>query len=347
MHKSKYMSPLVFILLVAGILFIGCTPSGAPTQEIATTPPIPSATMTEMASPTNTPTSAETPTLTPEPTSTETPSITPSPTPNMVMPGTFYAGGCGGTNMSQGGRLEFCITGVTVDSNRHMIFAVSWTLSNIPGGYTVTKRSDQGNKNMYLIDNLGNRYNHVAGGGGAYSSVQVTDGESISGWFDFGQPPVGAFTFTFHDDDNGIVIGGISLYGGSAAPVISYQDLLLDQYPLLLRYQEELWQPSTFENSVILVSKRIPFCTVRAIPPAQPKGDYKSNIPVGDVTYEIYGYFDDAIGLFVREYVYVSGLTGIDPNLKPLFLITIPGDNSMACILDASNVLSTLTPQEQ
>lgn len=250
--------------------------------------------------------------------------------------------------MSQGGRLDFCITGVTVDNNRHMIFSVTWTLSNIPGGYTVTKRSDQGNRNMYLIDNLGNRYNHSAGGGGAYSSVPVTDGEPISGWFDFGQPPVGAFTFTFHDDDNGIVIGGLSLYGGSAAASISYEDLLLDQYPLLLRYQAELWQASTFENSVILVSKRISFCTIRAIPPAQPKGDYKSNIPVGDITYEIYGYFDDSIGLFVREYLYISGVTSMDPTLKPLFVVTIPGDNSMACILDASNVLSTLAlPQAQ
>lgn len=228
-----------------------------------------------------------------------------------------------------------------------MIFAVTWTLSDIPSGFTVTKRSDQGNKKMYLIDNLGNRYDHVAGGDAAYASVVVTDGAPISGWFDFGQPPVGAFTFDFHDDDNGIVIGGISLYGGSANQSIHYKDFLLDQYPLSLSYQEELWQPSVLEgNALILVSKTIQFCTVRALAPSQPKGDYKSSIAVGSITYEIYGYFDQGIGLFVREYVYVSGLAGVDPNLKPFFLVTIPSDNSLACILDVSNLLSTLTPSK-
>ena len=247
--------------------------------------------------------------------------------------------------MSQGGRLDFCVTGVTVDGNRHMIFNVTWELSNIPGGYDVTKRSDQGNAKMYLIDNLGNRYSHIAGGGAAYSSVLVADGVPVAGWFDFGQPPVGAFIFEFHDDDNGIVIGGISLYGGASQPTITYKDFSLDQYPLVLRYQEEIWQPAITSDGIILLSnKAMPLCTARALPPSQPKGEYKNTIAVGSITYEIYGYFDDSIGLYVREYIYVSGLSVVDPSIKPFFFVTIPADNSLACILDVSDLLSGLAP---
>jgi hypothetical protein len=264
----------------------------------------------------------------------------------MVMPGTYNAGGCGSTSMSQGGQLDFCVTGITVNNERHMIFNVTWTLSDIPGGFTVTKRSDQGNKIMYLTDNLGNRYDHIAGGDAAYASVVITDGNPVSGWFEFGQPPVGAFGFGFHDDDNGIVIGGISLFGGSGIQTINYKDFLLDEYPLLLQYQEELWQPSLLDGQTILLAhKKINLCSVRAVSPEQPKGEHKSTIPIDDITYEIYGYFDEAIGIFIREYIYVSGIIGLDPNMKPYFLITIPSDNTTNCILDASDLLSTLAPK--
>lgn len=340
-HTPFFIATMV--VLISALL--GCAPGTAAPQDVSTNSPIPSASITETATLANTATS--TPTITPEPTSTETATITPSPTPNMVMPGNFNVGGCGSVSMSQGGRLDFCVTSVTVNSNRHMIFAVTWTLSNIPSGFTVTKRSDKGNKKMYLTDNLGNRYNHIAGGDAAYASVVVTDGSPVSGWFDFGEPPVDAFTFTFHDDDNGITIGGISLYGGSASQTINYKDFVLEQYPILLQYQEELWQPSRLDGgALILVSKTIPFCTVRAVEPGQPKGEFKSSIEVGNITYEIYGYFDDSIGLFVREYVYVSGLTGVDPNLKPFFLATIPSENSISCILNVSNLLSSLAPHK-
>lgn len=336
------VSTVTFIVVV---LLIACTPNTPKSPASTATVPLPTETLTATATETQTPTS--TPTSTPEPTSTETPTITPSPTPNMVMPGSFNVGGCSSIDMPQGGKLVFCITNVTVDSNRHMIFTVTWTLSDIPSGFTVTKRSDQGNKNMYLIDNLGNRYDHIAGGDAAYASVVVTDGAPMSGWFDFGKPPVGAFTFTFHDDDNQVTIGGISLYGSSAAPTINYREYVLDQYPLSLQYQEDLWQPSILNaNEHILVSRTISNCTVRAVEPRQSKGDFKNSVADGSITYDIYGYFDDSIGLFVREYVYKSGLTGIDPNLKPLFLVTIPADTSLNCILDASNLLSSLAPHQ-
>jgi hypothetical protein len=263
----------------------------------------------------------------------------------MVLPGTYSTGGCGSIAMSQGGQLNFCVTSVTVSSDRHMFFNVSWTLSGIPSGFTVTKRSDAGNRKMYLIDNLGNRYDHSAGGDGAYDSVVVTDGSPISGWFDFGKPPIGAFTFDFHDDDNGIVIGGISLFGGASAQIITYKDFPLDQSPLKLTYQEDLWQPALLDGATLLLAnKKIQLCSVREQPSAKPKGEFKSTIDLGKLSYEIYGYYDDEINIFVREYIYISGVTNIDPGLKPYFIVTIPEDNSIACILDSSNLLSSLTP---
>ena len=336
----------LLLMLVTVVIATGCSPSTNGTQEVATNPPPLLPSITETATQTDTPISIETSTPTPEPTSTNTPTITPTATPNMVMPGTYYAGGCGSTSMSQGGQLVFCVNGITVNDDSHMIFGVTWTLSDIPSGFTVTKRSDQGNKNMYLTDNLGNRYDHIAGGDAAYASVVITDGDPVSGWLEFGQPPVGAFSFNFHDDDNGIIIGGISLSGSSGIQAINYKDFLLDEYPLLLQYQEELWQPSLLDGqTILLANKKINLCSVRAVLPEQPKGEHKSTIPIGEITYEIYGYFDDAVGLFIREYIYVSGITGVDPNMKPFFLVTIPSDNTTNCILDASNLLSTLAPK--
>jgi hypothetical protein len=245
--------------------------------------------------------------------------------------------------MSQGGRLEFCVTGVTVSGDRHMIFNVSWSLSGIPSGYTVTKRSDQGNGNMYVTDNLGNYYTHIGGGGAAYSSVDVIDGATVSGSFEFKEPPVGAFVFNFHDDDNGIVIGGIALYGSGTYQSLTYKDFPLAYFPLRLRYVEEAWQPSAApDGSIVLASKSMPTCTIWSFPTREPQGEHKSTIAVGAVTYAIYGYFDSTNNIYIREYVYQSGVPVLDPNTRPFFFVTIPADASMNCIYDVSNVLSSL-----
>ena len=227
-----------------------------------------------------------------------------------------------------------------------MIFDVSWTLSGIPGGYTVTKRSDQGNGNMYVTDNLGNHYAHIGGGGAAYSSVTVADGATVSGSFEFNPPPIDAFVFVFHDDDNGIVIGGISLNSAGTYQTLNYKDFLLVDYPLLVRYVEEAWQPSAApDGSIVLANKSMPTCTIWSFPTRQPQGELKSTIAVGAITYSIYGYFDSTNNFYVREYIYQSGLSGMDPNLQPFFFVTIPADNSMACIYDVSDVLSSLAPK--
>jgi hypothetical protein len=96
---------------------------------------------------------------------------------------------------------------------------------------------------------------------------------------------------------------------------------------------------------MVLASKSMPTCTIWSFLTREPQGEHKSTIAVGAITYAIYGYFDGNNNFYVREYIYQSGLSGIDPNSKPFFLVTIPADNSLNCIYDVSDVLSSLAPK--
>ncbi len=349
--KTGYLPMLVRIALVLALA--GCGPSAAQmtaTAQSAVQMTLTAApTITPSASPT--PTETQTPTATvtlPSPTATALPTVAASPTPDRAIVGIYSVSGCSSTSMSKGGTLDFCVTGVTVDRNQHLIFSVTWNSSNIPDGYTVTKRSDEGNRKMYLIDNTGKRYDHIAGGDAAYQSVVIGSGVPVSGWFDFGPAGLGAFSFDFHDDDNEIVIGGLSLLPGSGTPIISYEDFTLEQYPLLLQYRTDLWAIAPADGGGSkFVDKAIPACTVQAQDAQQPKGDFKNQVADGLITYDIYGYLlDQATNLYMREYIYVSGLQGVDAKHKPFFTVTIPGDSSTDCIFAASNLLSSLAPKK-
>ena len=301
---------------------------------------------TPTAIPTQTPTSTDTPlpTNTYTPTSTPTlaysPTPTPTPTPNMVMPGLYSVGGCGTANMPYGVKLEFCVAGVTVNRARHMIFTVSWTLTRIPDGVTATKRTDQGNNNMYLIDNLGNRYDHKSGGGSAYVRENMENGVTKIGWFEFGPPPEGAFYFDFHDDDNDILIKNIALVSGK----VIYEDWELVNYPLFMEYKNDLWKLNKAEDGSSILSHITNLgCTLQERMPTEPEGRLKNKLALGNITYEIYGYIDSVKNLGIREYIAISTFTNLEPDIKPFFLVSIPLDNSLLCIQDASEVLASLT----
>jgi hypothetical protein len=92
----------------------------------------------------------------------------------------------------------------------------------------------------------------------------------------------------------------------------------------------------------MLTHKTMPSCTIKPNLSTEPKGTFKSQIAVGDIDYKIYAYFDNALDLYVREYVYDSGIEGLDPNIKPFFIVTIPADKSLECIVATNNVLSRL-----
>jgi hypothetical protein len=336
----------VYIVIASLVFLIGCSPNTA-TATITTETPLPTKTSeirveSTPLNPTNTETSvpSSTPSLTP--TITDTPTIAPSPTPNMVMPGNYYIGKCADLNPGLGAKEKFCINDIRVDEKRHMFFNVSWTASNVPNppGYII-KPSDKNNYQIYLMDNLGNRYDQAAGGGAAHRGTNLENDLPHPGWFEFGSPPAGALNFDFHDANNHLVIKDIVLIPGYG--YIQYDTLNLDQYPLIIKYDKDKWNPTkSADNTNMLTHKTMPSCTIKPNLSTEPKGTFKSQIAVGDIDYKIYAYFDNALDLYVREYVYDSGIERLDPNIKPFFIVTIPADKSLECIVATNNVLSRL-----
>ena len=99
--------------------------------------------------------------------------------------------------------IEECVTGIMVEPDGKLKVFFRWkmtTLSNIRG---VNVPADQGNNNMYLMDDLGNRLDAVDTGDGTNQDVVLKNGESKEGWFLFPKPAETASFFYFHDDDNG------------------------------------------------------------------------------------------------------------------------------------------------
>jgi hypothetical protein len=268
--------------------------------------------------------------------------LTPTPASDLVMPGYYYIGRCTDKDIDNGVKIKFCVNNIRVDSLRHMFYEVSWTATNLArvGGH-LSKQTDKYNDELYLVDNLGNHYDHAAGGGAAYRTLAFEEGIPQTGWFEFGSPPLGALSFDFHDDHNRMEIKGIKPIPGYG--YISYDTLPLDQYPLVLEYDKDKWTPTKNQDGTnMLTHKTMPACTIQPKQPAEPKGKLKSQTKVGNIIYTIYGYFDENLNLYVREYVYVSGIPGLDPSIKPFFYVTIPARNSNDCIIAASNVLARL-----
>jgi hypothetical protein len=176
-------------------------------------------TLTSTFTPTHTATLTQTPTITPTHTITTTPTITPTKTPVYNLPGEYPVGRCITYDIGAPGyRITWCVTTVQINLDQKMVFNVSWTLSKIPGWngyYTITKRSDRDNKNMYLTDNLGNKYVLLDVGGDAAQVVTIIPNEPRYGWFKFGAPKPGAISFAFHDDDNHHVIDWIFMLSTS------------------------------------------------------------------------------------------------------------------------------------
>jgi hypothetical protein len=351
--------PIHWIILTISLFVIfcaGCTsgtlqfsqPSAAAPSSTAIPEVVQPATDTPPATlaptATETPRSTDTATVTPTPLPSDTPTPEASPTPDRVLPGLYGAGGCASTMIQANVQYELCVISVTVTRDRQMIFTMSWRLTNLPGMFTVTKESDQYNTSMYIEDNLGNRYNHISGGGEAYDSTVMEEGVPVMGTFVFPAPPVGAFTFDFHDKNKELVIKNLRL----TDPIILYGDLKLSNTTYTLPYLLEHWGLVTGEaGESVLSNTRIQNCTLVERPFGTPQGKLKNHIQIGTLTYEIYGYIDQANNLGVREYVLVDGLEDLDPENLPLFVVTIPLDNSEACIYAASDLLAGVYGEEQ
>lgn len=102
-----------------------------------------------------------------------------------------------------------------------MEFTVTWTVDytlatdprNEYGPNILVKYPDAYNFNMYLTDNLGYRYDHVATDGAARDggSIYKNQVTTLTGAFVFSPAQLGAWLFTFHDDDQKVVIPNINL----------------------------------------------------------------------------------------------------------------------------------------
>ena len=99
--------------------------------------------------------------------------------------------------------VQACVIGVNVLQNEQMQFYLSLNFM-IPEGKRIHLYSDRGNRNMYITDNLNNRYDHVRVGDAAGKEIIINTGDSALGWYLFPPAHPDAEFFIFHDDDNGV-----------------------------------------------------------------------------------------------------------------------------------------------
>jgi hypothetical protein len=96
--------------------------------------------------------------------------------------------------------LRVCVTGVLVEPDLTMRFEVEYLLAPTePDDGYVVRDSDRDNRNIFLTDDPGWRYEFTKAGGCAEKEMR-TEGETLrcSGWFLFPPPKPGAMAFDFH-----------------------------------------------------------------------------------------------------------------------------------------------------
>lgn len=151
------------------------------------------------------------------------PSLVPANTQTTLIAGHYAIDRWGAYNLSglcnsqPFGNLVFTIESVDVMPQKGLRFNVSWLWQvteleqhNCPS-WTPIIWSDAGNARMYIVSDLGDRYDHITVGGGANKNKPMQPNIAEYGWFLFPLPERGE-VFTFYDDDNGIVIANIDLH---------------------------------------------------------------------------------------------------------------------------------------
>ena len=226
------LTPVVLVSSPPPVPTNTSTATAIPTKTSTSTP-------TSTSTSTSTPTSTATPTATPTETPTSTkvvPTRTRVPRTNTpvpvaavsVQPGTYPQNGRCAPYMLDGSRsannpgdqwaqihgplpATMCITSVTVRSDGNLQFDADWSVNfkGAPFG-SGRKPSDVGNANLYVTDNLGNRYDFIELSGTARDSEDFTASVPFhAGWYVTPPAKPGAESFVFHVDDQGIGIGGI------------------------------------------------------------------------------------------------------------------------------------------
>lgn len=117
---------------------------------------------------------------------------------------------CTQVALAEGMGLVWCADAV-VRSERGLELHVSWRGFGL-AGKSLHKDPDTGNRKMYLKDSKGRRYDHVSTLGASAEGGRLDDITPIlRGGFVFPSVPEDEVSFTFHDDDQGLILTGISL----------------------------------------------------------------------------------------------------------------------------------------
>jgi hypothetical protein len=208
----------------------------------------------------------------------------------------------------------------------------------MPPDHTMRTHSDVGNRNMYLLDEMGNRYDHIGVSDSASTGYIFTDNnETTVGSFIFPPARPGAHTFTFYDDDNLDEVANLVLVN----PAIIREVSALNWYPSSMEYLLEDWTANrTEQNEFWLTHNEFPTCQLIEWAPGELVCSYKNTVELSPVTYDLYGW--NETDWSVREYLAINGLEGITEDVQPFFHLQVPYENAQDCIFDASEVLSSL-----
>ncbi len=129
--------------------------------------------------------------------------------PNQVVPSSvfYYDNACMEVDLRPLGDavLKECITGVTVKNDGKLQLHFRWELVGGSQNLSVNIQADSNNHNMYIVDSLGNRMDHISTGGGTNQDVNLKAGGYKEGWFLFPSLHPDADGFYFVDDDNQVI----------------------------------------------------------------------------------------------------------------------------------------------
>ena len=136
-------------------------------------------------------------------------------TPSLLSSGTYWQKGACVEHPAANVRVRWCVDAVTIAENGRMEFRCSWSMATMSGLEGAEKGPDQGNRNMFVTDQTGRRFDHVRTTGAARLGGRLKYMDAITGSFIFPGRPSAASVFTFHDDDQHVVIPNIRLDAAS------------------------------------------------------------------------------------------------------------------------------------
>lgn len=131
---------------------------------------------------------------------------------NANLPQTFtYPTACMEIILSSSPRITMyeCIKSITILSDQTMQVNVEWRVTSQSTQAGITVQPDTDNHNMYIVDDLGNRMDHIGTGGGADQEIELYNGDTKTGWFIFPSPNPDASSFYFIDGDNNVKSPGL------------------------------------------------------------------------------------------------------------------------------------------